>query len=187
MKTSEKNNNVRNLKPFIREKLDVLFIALNPPKQSNSNGHYFSGKTSRFFYLLHNSGLITQAVDKSIADDEIFGNNTLNFKNSNFGVIDIVPNIVETKSSKVKVTIEHIDSLVEIIKKYKPKIVCIIHSKVLKAINRSKETVNKLTFESNSKLLKDCETLFFFNYFPNGNNKPDSIKLKKFREIKELL
>ena len=34
------------LQPFVRLNLDVLFLALNPPQQSNDNGHYFSGSSS---------------------------------------------------------------------------------------------------------------------------------------------
>ena len=46
-----------NLRPFLRPQLDVLFVALNPPTQSNQRGHYFSGRGSRFFRLLCLSGL----------------------------------------------------------------------------------------------------------------------------------
>lgn len=41
---------------FLRDNLDILFIALNPPMQSNNNGHYFSGKQSSFFNQLYLSG-----------------------------------------------------------------------------------------------------------------------------------
>lgn len=58
---------------FLRDNLDVLFIALNPPVQSNNNGHYFSGKQSSFFNQLYLSGLITEDLDKTIADDLVFG------------------------------------------------------------------------------------------------------------------
>lgn len=44
------------LRPFLRSRLDVLFVALNPPEQSNANGHYFSGSSSRFFDLLTGAG-----------------------------------------------------------------------------------------------------------------------------------
>lgn len=56
---------------FLRDNLDVLFIALNPPLQSNNNGHYFSGRRSSFFKQLYLSGLIVENIDKSIADDLI--------------------------------------------------------------------------------------------------------------------
>ena len=38
---------------FLRENLDILFIALNPSVQSNNNGHYFSGKQSLFFKQMY--------------------------------------------------------------------------------------------------------------------------------------
>ena len=50
------------LQPFVRPGLDVLFLALNPPVQWNTNGHYFSGDQSRSYDLLFKSGLIVQAV-----------------------------------------------------------------------------------------------------------------------------
>jgi hypothetical protein len=37
------------------------------------------------------------------------------------------------------------------------------------------------------KILKDCPSVFFYNYFPNGNNIPDEPKLKIFDELKSLL
>jgi G:T/U-mismatch repair DNA glycosylase len=65
-------NTVR-LQPFTRAGLDVLFLAHNPPVQSNASGHYFSGGGSRFFHLLFKSGLITQDIPKSSADEVVFG------------------------------------------------------------------------------------------------------------------
>ena len=91
-----------NLRPFVRPNLDVLFVALNPASQSNSNGHYFSGKKSRFFLLLYKSGLITRDVDKSIADGIVFGSNKINYKEAQFGIADLVDDIVETKSTRIR-------------------------------------------------------------------------------------
>ncbi len=68
------------LKPFIRKDLDILFVALNPPYQSNRNEHYFSGSQSRFFQLLFLSGLITTNIDKSQADEKVFGDSLYNYK-----------------------------------------------------------------------------------------------------------
>jgi hypothetical protein len=67
--------------------LDVLFPALNPPVQSNTNGHHFSGDQSRFYDLLFKSGLIIQAEPKSRADEIVFGNTSVNYNRSTFGVI----------------------------------------------------------------------------------------------------
>ena len=178
-----------NLKPFIRYNLDVLFVGLNPPRQSNSNGHYFSGKQSRFFHLLYKSGLITIDIEKSTADQKIFGDTVFNFNGKNYGVVDLVPDKVETNSGKVKPTSEHLSNLIDKITKYTPMIICVIHSKVRDAFNKSKDPriIGKLTYGNSGYLLKNCQTLFFLNYFPNGNNVPDPPKIKIFNEIKLLL
>ncbi len=65
---------------YLREGLDVLFVALNPPQQSNNNGHYFSGRNSRFFQQLFKSGLITENLDKLIADESVFGGKNITIK-----------------------------------------------------------------------------------------------------------
>jgi hypothetical protein len=51
----------------------VLFLAPNPPQQSNDNGHYFSGSSSRFYRLLFMSGLMTEDVPKSYGHEVVFG------------------------------------------------------------------------------------------------------------------
>lgn len=66
---------------YLKENLDILFVALNPPVQSNTNGHYFSGKQSIFFKQLYLSGLITKEIDKAIADELVFEGNKYNYKN----------------------------------------------------------------------------------------------------------
>jgi G:T/U-mismatch repair DNA glycosylase len=177
------------LEPFIRENLDVLFVGLNPPSQSNNNGHYFSGKQSRFFQLLYLSGLISSNINKSEADLNVFGNNSYNYNKANFGVTDLIQHIVETNSGKVKPTREDVLSLCKSIIKYAPKNVCIIHSKVRDAFERFQNEYisGGLTYGNCGKILKDCPSVFFFNYFPNGNNIPDEPKLKIFNELKSLL
>src|SRR5262252_1159061 len=99
------------LKPFTRHGLDVLFVALNPPEQSNSNGHYFSGDRSAFFKLLQHSGLITKPVDKAFADEKVFGSTGINYLNASFGVIDLVEDVVETDSGEVPVTADDVNRL----------------------------------------------------------------------------
>ena len=46
-------HDMSRLRPYCRDGLAVLFVALNPPIQSHTNGPWFSGKSSRFFHLLH--------------------------------------------------------------------------------------------------------------------------------------
>lgn len=177
------------LKPFIRRNLDILFVGLNPPQQSNSNGHYFSGKQSRFFHLLFKSGLITANINKLIADERIFGQNDLNFFRSDFGVIDLVPDLVETDSNRVKPNMTHLTKLIDTIIEFEPRIVCIIHSKVRDIFNRSKDPrlTGKLIYGKSGILLRDCSSLFFLNYFPNGNNIVDEKKIEIFEQIKRHL
>ena len=177
------------LKPYIRNNLDVLFVGLNPPYQSNFNAHYFSGKQSRFFYLLYLSGLTTVNVDKSYADEKVFGDNLYNYKKSNFGVTDLIQHKVETNSSKVKATSNDVLILCETIIKYSPKFVCIIHSKVKNAFDRfsNQHIIRNLSYGNSGNVLKNCSSTFFLNYFPNGNNIPDEPKLKIFGDIKSLL
>lgn len=177
------------LKPFIRKNLDVLFVALNPPFQSNKNEHYFSGKQSRFFKLLFLSGLITTNIDKSQVDEKIFGDNLYNYNKSNFGVTDLVQHLVETNSSKVKATREDVFLLCKTIIDYSPKYVCIIHSKVKDAFERynNEHIIGNLSYGNCGKILKNCKSIFFYNYFPNGNNIPDGPKLKIYDELKSLL
>lgn len=170
---------------FLREDLDILFIALNPPVQSNNNGHYFSGKQSLFFKQMYLSGLVTKDLDKTIADELVFGCNDYNYKNKDYGVIDLLPRIEETNSGKVKVETQDVELMIDRIKKYKPKNVCIIHSVVMKQFR--KVTGIDLKIGYNGKVLKDIDTEFHCNYFPNGNNKTTESKVMIYELLKNSL
>lgn len=126
---------VVNLRPFLRPFLDILFVGLNAPDQSNSNGHYFSGKQSRFFALLHDSGLLTQAVPKASADEIVFGSTSVNYGSKAFGVVELARDTVQTNSSKVRVTRAHGDALLRDILEFDPRFVCVIHSRVGNGLN----------------------------------------------------
>lgn len=170
---------------YLKENLDVLFIALNPPVQSNSNGHYFSGSQSTFFKQLYLSGLITEDIDKAIADELVFGGNKYNYKNKNYGVIDLLSYVEETNSGNVMVKNTDILSLIEKIKKYKPKNVCIIHSRVMKSL--PKIIKRNFQYGYNGKLFDDIETELYCNYFPNGNPISTETKLSIYAELKDKL
>lgn len=170
---------------FLRENLDILFIALNPPVQSNNNGHYFSGKQSLFFKQMYLSGLITKDLDKTKADELVFGGNDYNYKHKNYGVIDLLPRIEETNSSKVKVKISDVELMIDTIKRYKPKNVFIIHSVVMKHFKKATGVELKIGY--NGKVLKDVDTEFYCNYFPNGNNKTTELKINIYKELRDLL
>lgn len=170
------------LKPFIRKNLDILFVALNPSFVSNKKMHYFS-KNQSFWNQLYKSQLIVEEVDKDIADDKVFGSNLINFNNWNYGIIDIVPNIVQSNSSSVRVNIEDCVRLKNIIIEYSPKIVVIMHSKVLdkfifRYLNIEKQISNSGRM---GKLIQDCDSIFYNIAFPHGN------KIKKERKIENYI
>ena len=178
---------VVNLEPYLDYNLDLLFVALNPPVQSNNNGHYFSGKSSSFFKLLYESGLLTQEVDKSNADTLVFNGREFNYLNKRFGVVDLKENIVETNSNKVKTRMDDSDRLIDRIDKYKPRIVCVIHSKVRDTLNNNPRVTTSLKYGCCGKALSKSESIFYVNHFPNGNSIPKEPKLELFRQIREKL
>ncbi|MFX4263148.1 uracil-DNA glycosylase family protein [Pelotomaculum propionicicum] len=170
---------------YLREGLDILFIALNPPRQSNANGHYFSGRNSRFFKQLFKSGLITENLNKLVADDLVFGGTKFNYKNKLFGVIDLKPRTEETNSNKVRVMREEVILMIDRIRRYRPRRVCIIHSEVRKQFG--KMTGITLQDGFNGKVLEGCDTDFYYNHFPNGSNIPDEVKIDIYRIIRDSL
>ena len=175
------------LKPFLRYPLDVLFVALNPPQQSNSNGHYFSGKGSRFFKLLAESELITREIPRTRADEIVFGTTEVNYAGSSYGVVDLVNDLVETSSARVRVTPSHIKSLISRIVEVRPRFACVIHSKVRDGLRQYGALHRPLDYGWCGPVLSECSTEFVLNYFPNGNSIPDETKLHIFRLLRDRL
>jgi G:T/U-mismatch repair DNA glycosylase len=176
-----------NLKPYLRRGLDVLFVSLNPSTQSNGHGHYFSGTQSRFFCLLGRSGLTVSEADKACGDDVVFGGTTLNHGQAEFGVVDLVDDLVQTNSSMVRVDPRHIQILLDRIAEYEPRFVCVIHSKVRDRLNSSGRLAGQLDYGFCGELLPGCQSTWLLNYFPNGNNVPDDKKLAIYRELRDRL
>lgn len=176
-----------NLRRFLRPQLDVLFVALNPPIESNENGHYFSGKRSRFFDLLYLSGLTTKDLCKSEADEIVFGSTSINHNHCEFGVVDLVEDVVQTNSGRVRPTTQHVDLLFSRLHQFNPRFVCVIHHKVRKALNRHPDITGELMYGFCGPLLLRCASVFVLNYFPNGNNLRDDKKLDIFRALRDAL
>lgn len=170
---------------YLGENLDIFFIALNPPEQSNNNGHYFSGRQSTFYKQLYMSGLINADLNKLYADEEVFGGNKYNYKNKKYGIIDLIPRKVETNGNAVTVHREDVDLAIDRILMHRPKIVCFLHYKVKD--NFSKHLRKKLLYGNNGKLFDNLETLFYCNYFPNGNNISTERKINIYKEIRRIL
>ena len=176
-----------NLRPFVRPELDVLFVALNPPMQSNARRHYFSGDQSRFFHLLARSGLTTQDVPKHNADEVVFGSTQFNVRGASFGIADLVPDVVQTDSSSVRPGRHHVEALLGIVRRFEPRFTCIIHSKVSHALRRFAKLSGPLEYGSCGTVIPGSNTHVFLNYFPNGNSIPDEPKLMIFRALARML
>lgn len=126
-----------NLLEILHPKMDILFLALNPPVISNNNGHYFSNNLS-FWNLLDNCDLITQPVaSKLTGDDEVFKKQNINYKNAVYGITDLLHDKVETDSNLVSVEKNRINRILKIIDQKPTKILCLMHSKVANAFQKA--------------------------------------------------
>lgn len=173
--------------PFLRKNLDILFVGLNPAKGSSENGHYFSVNQA-FWNQLYESGLITKRVVKSNADELIFGSNKFNYNNWGFGITDLITEIAESDSTKIRPKQTDLIRLENVIKDYKPKVAILLHSKVLK---KFVDHLGYVVPESNTgklgKLIENCNTTFYNIAFPHGNTITSESKIEKYTEIKEFL
>jgi G:T/U-mismatch repair DNA glycosylase len=123
------------LKEILHPRLDILFLALNPPSTSNANAHYFSNNLS-FWNLLYEAGLIHQRVrSKYSGDEEVFRSQSINYKNLYYGVTDLVHDVVETNSSKVWVDAPRVNRIVKLLESRPTKILCLMHRKVSQAFS----------------------------------------------------
>jgi len=126
-----------NLNEILHPKMDILFLGLNPPRNSNTNGKYFSNNLS-FWNLLHRSGLIAESIlNKLDGQDLVFRNQQINYKNASYGVTDLVHDIVETNSTKVKIAGSQIKRITDILDNYDCRILCLMHSRVAKKFKQS--------------------------------------------------
>ncbi|WP_445957292.1 hypothetical protein [Yeosuana sp.] len=126
-----------NLIEIVHPQMDILFVALNPPVNSNNNGHYFSNNLS-FWNLLFNSELIIKPVkSKLTGDDEVFRQNKINYKNAIYGITDLVHDVVETNSNKVRVERIKVERILKIIDKHSVKKICLMHSSVGRAFHEA--------------------------------------------------
>lgn len=173
--------------PFIRKNLDVLFIGLNPANGSSEKGHYFSVKNS-FWKQLFESGLIMEEIDKSNADEIVFGSKKINFNNWNYGITDIVTEYAESNSKKIKPTINDCIRLEQQIRLFNPKTAILLHNKTLKYFLKH---LGIQPLKTNTgyvgKILKGSNTIFFNIAFPHGNKISDEAKILRYKELKTLI
>jgi hypothetical protein len=176
-----------NLTPFVRNNLDILFIGLNPAMGSSRNQHYFSVRQD-FWNQLYDSGLITSMVDKSVADEIVFRRTDINFQGWSYGVTDLITTIAESDSRKIKPTQKDCETLQSRIRTFSPKVVILLHSKVVKKFlaflgcNIPPSNSGKL-----GALVKDSSTMFFNIAFPHGNTISSENKIVQYQAVKKYL
>lgn len=103
----------------------------------------------------------------------------------------LIPNVAESDSRKVKPTEKDVEKLFLAIKTHRPKVVCILHSKVFKALSNYMLTNFKKKVSENygplGYLIPRSKIRFYLVPFPHGNKVPDGEKVKVYKQIKRYL
>ena len=176
-----------NLIPFVSKNLHILFVGLNPAKGSSENHHYFSVNQA-FWSQLYNAGLITEIVDKSNADEKVFGTNKINFNRWSYGITDLVIEIADSNSRNIESKESDCRRLVNVITEYSPKVAILMHKKVTRAfLTYLGEPVVAANHGQIGKIVDGCPTMFYSIGFPHGNNISSRDKVEKYIEVKNYL
>lgn len=78
--------------------------------------------------------------------------------------------------------------LVQRIRRFEPRFICVIHSKVRNALKRHQDIIkDRLNYGMCGPVLRDSRSVFVVNYFSNGNSVSDERKLKIFRDLRDAL
>lgn len=172
--------------PYVRHGLDILFVGLNPANTSSKKGHYFSTNPA-FWNQLYGSGLITTPVTMHLGDEQVFGSTRFNVNRWEYGVTDLVNYLAESDSSLVKPTIKNCIDLLQTVIKYEPKVVVLLHSKVIKYFVKNYLGKKSVEYGNLGKLIEGCDTVFYNGPFPHGNAITSEVKVELYKQIKENL
>lgn len=172
--------------PFVRHGLDILFVGLNPANTSSKKGHYFSTNPA-FWNQLYDAGLITTQVNMNVADEQVFGSSRINANHWKYGVTDLVNGLAESNSAVVKPTVRNCVDLMQTIIKYEPKVVVLLHGKVIKHFVNAYMRKTSVKRGNLGKLVDGCDTVFFNVPFPHGNSIPSKDKIEIYKQVKETL
>ena len=174
------------LYPFVRHGLDMLIVGLNPGGTSSQKGHYFS-TNSALWNQLYESGLITRPVDKNVADELVFRSSRINANGWEYGITDLVDYLAESDSRKVSPTNENCRKLMQTILENKPKVVVLLHSKVIKHFVKGFLGKGDVEYGNLGKLIDGFDTVFFNVPFPCGNAITSEAKVELYKQVKEVL
>jgi len=173
--------------PFVRDNLEILFIGLNPAVGSSRNEHYFSVKQS-FWDQLYDSGLITSRVDKSFADEIVFGGTRNNYQKWSYGITDLVTDIAESDSRKIRPTQQDCEILCALIRAATPKVAVLLHGKVReKLLSFLGHPIPQANSGKLGVLIEDSLTMFYNVAFPHGNNILSEDKIVHYKAINKYL
>jgi TDG/mug DNA glycosylase family protein len=119
------------LTDIIRKDLTVIFCGINPGLKSSDDGHHFSGRSNRFWKVLHQSGFTPYQIeaenDRSILD---FG----------YGLTTAVERATSRADELLK---EEFDSSLEVFKakmnRFQPKYIAFLGKAAYKAFSKKKE------------------------------------------------
>lgn len=129
------------------------------------------------------AGLITQPVDKQVADQIVFGSVEINRNRWNYGITDLVLQWAESKSSKIWPSQGDCERLLSDIRKYRPRFVVLLHSKVRDAVAECLEVRATKPYGHLGRWLKDIPTDFYGVPFPHGNAIPTQKKVRIYQEV----
>ena len=132
--------------------------------------------------------MITEKVDKFIADEIVFGGNAINFKGWDYGITDLITEVAESDSRKIKPTKEDCRRLERDIRKHQPKTTILLHGKVTKTflpyLGIKPVCANHGQI---GKIMINCPTMLYSIAFPHGNNIPSKEKVSKYNTVKYYL
>ena len=174
------------LYPFVRHGSEILFVGLNPGGTSSQKGHYFS-TNSALWNQLYESGLITRPVDKNVADKLVFRSSRINANGWEYGITDLVDYLAESDSRKVNPTRENCKELMQTILEYKPKVVVLLHGKIIKHFVKGFLGKEDVEYGNLGKLIDGFDTVFFNVPFPCGNAITTEAKVELYKQVKEVL
>lgn len=119
------------LTDIIKEDLTVLFCGINPGLKSAADGHHFSGRSNRFWKVLHQAGF-TQHQIEAINDIDIL--------NLGYGLTTAVARATSRADQLSK---KEFDDSIEIfrkkIKKFQPKYIAFLGKAAYKAFSDKKQ------------------------------------------------
>ena len=174
------------LNPFVKDGLDILFVGLNPGGTSSQKGHYFSTNPA-LWNQLYASGLITRPVNMNDADEQVFRSTIINANGWKYGITDLVNYFAESDSRKVRPSKQNCIDLKQTIIKHKPKVVVLLHCKVIKHFVKGLLGKQNVEYGNLGKLIDGCDTVFFNVPFPHGNAITTETKVELYKQIKETL